>query len=97
MTYPLERPPAEPNREEMAASLHASGLAPEEFAARHAHEIACFSLDEVRYADPVLDAWIRRLGDILFRREGAPRLDDLRARYLTPEERAIVERERDEL
>jgi len=97
MPYPGERPPADEGRTTMARAMFAEGLSAGEYAARYAHEIACFSLDEIRYADPKLDAWIQDLGDILFSRDGAPALAELRAKYLTPEERAEVERERDEL
>ena len=39
---------------------------PEEYAARHAHLWGCFSLHLCRFRDPVLGAWVRRLGEILF-------------------------------
>ena len=87
-----ERKPADRGREELAQELHALGYSPEEYAARFAHNWYCFSLDDVRYSDPNLDAWIQRLGDILFRRPGAPEVADLRAIYLTPEERERIER-----
>ena len=70
---------------------------PEEYAARHAHECGCFSFDEYRFSDERLDAWIQRLGDIYFRRNGAPSIDDLRLRFLTEEERAVIaQRENEE-
>jgi hypothetical protein len=72
-------------------------VTPEEYAARHAHEWGSFSFDEYQFSDDRLDAWIQRLGDIFFRRNGAPSVDDLRRRLLTEEERAaIVRREREE-
>jgi hypothetical protein len=72
-------------------------LSPEEYAARHAHEWAAFSFDEYRYSDERLDAWIQRLGDIFFRRNGAPSIHELRQCFLTEEERAaIAQREREE-
>ena len=77
----------------MAAKLFSEGLSPEEFAARHAHTVLCFSLDECRDTDPALDAWIARLGDTFFRRRGAPTLSELRARFLSPGERLRVEQE----
>jgi hypothetical protein len=40
-------------------------MSPEEYAAHHAHHFCLFSLHRYRYADPVLGAWIRRLGEIL--------------------------------
>ena len=68
-------------------------LSPEEYAARNAHLWSAFSFDDFRYEDPELDAWIARLGDILFQRKGAPTLRELRERFLTPEERRAVEKE----
>ncbi len=41
-------------------------MSPEEYAARHAHEWGCFSFHLYRYRDPVLGAWVRRVGEILF-------------------------------
>lgn len=87
-----ERKPADRGREELAKELFALGYSPEEYAARFAHNWYCFSLDDVCYSNPDLDAWIQRLGDILFRRPGAPAVADLRAIYLTPEERERIER-----
>jgi len=55
-----------------------------------------FSLDECRYADPAVDTRISRLGDILFGRSGAPALGELRARFLSPEERLRIEQEEEE-
>jgi hypothetical protein len=40
-------------------------LSPEEYAARHAHALGCFSFHLYRYCDPVLGAWVRRVGEIL--------------------------------
>jgi hypothetical protein len=85
-----ELPMADPGREADARRLFPFDLSPDEYAARHGHGWYCFSFDDYRYPDPKVDAWIQRLGDILFRREGAPSLDELRARYLTPDERAAV-------
>jgi hypothetical protein len=71
---------------------------PEEYAARHAHEWMSFSFDDYRYSDPELDAWIARLGQIFFKRPGAPSIESLRAQFLTPQEiEAILEREKEEL
>ena len=87
-----ERPPASASREADARELFPlDQMSPDEYAARHAHQWDCFSFDDYRYSDPMLDAWIQRLGDILFRRPGAPSLDDLRLRYLTREERGAIE------
>src|SRR5256885_12460891 len=84
-------PIADPGREADARNLFPFEMAPEEYAARHAHEWYCFSFDDYRYADPAVDRWIQRLGDILFRREGAPPMAELRARHLTYAERPAVE------
>ncbi len=65
-------------------------MSPEEYAARHAHLWACFSLDQYRYRDPVLGAWVHRLGEILFSED---ELERCRVRYLTPEELATVRQE----
>ncbi len=86
-----ERPLADPGRTEIAVTMFSEGLSPEEFAARSSHTILCFSLDECRYADPALDAWISRLGAILFQRNGAPTVTEFRERILSPEERFRVE------
>src|SRR5438874_8072505 len=77
-------PLATPSRERDARALFPLEITPDEYAALHAHEWYCFSFDDVRYADPELDRWIQRLGDILFKRNGAPSVDDLRARYQNP-------------
>ena len=73
--------------------MFGEGLSPEEYAARHAHQWMCFSLGEYRYLDPVIDSWISRLNDIFFRRNGAPTVQELRVRYLSPEERQRIEQE----
>jgi len=61
-------PPAPPDRERDARELFPLDMSPEEYAARHRHEWLCFSFDDYRYADPELDRWIQRLGDIFFNR-----------------------------
>lgn len=85
-------PMAPPDCEELVSAMRAEGFSAEEYAARFAHTIYCFSLGDYRYRDSASDAWIRKLAAILFRQEGAPSLEDLRAKYLTPEERARIER-----
>lgn len=64
-------------------------MSPEEYAARHAHLWGCFSLHQRRYADPMLGAWVRRLGEILFSEEEVERC---RRRFLTSEELAAIRR-----
>jgi hypothetical protein len=75
----------------------AEGLSPEEYAAWWAHKIYCFSLDEYSYEDPELHAWIRALGAIVFGKPGAPALEELRQRLLTPAEREAIHREMEEV
>src|SRR2546430_1699326 len=65
-------------------------MSPEEYAARNAHLWGCFSLHLYRYRDPVLGAWMRRLGEILFT-EGE--VERCRQQFLTPEELANVRKE----
>ena len=92
-----DRPAADRGYEEQARLLFPLDQSPEEYAARHAHEWGCFSFDEYRFSDERLDAWIQRLGDIFFRRNGAPSVGDLRRRFLTVDDRAAIAlREREE-
>jgi hypothetical protein len=65
-------------------------MSPEEYAARHAHLFGCFSLHLYRYCDPVLGAWVRRLGEILFT---VGEVERCQQRFLTPEELATVRKE----
>jgi hypothetical protein len=67
-----ELPLADPGRENMAIEAFTMNISPEEYAAREGHRWECFSFDEYRYTDVALTEWIQRLGDILFRRNGAP-------------------------
>jgi hypothetical protein len=62
-------------------------LSPEEYAARHAHLLGCFSLHFYHYRDPTLGTWVRRLGEILST-EGE--VERCRQQFLTPEELATV-------
>jgi hypothetical protein len=68
-------------------------VAPEEYAARNAHLWLCFSLHLYRYGDPVLGAWVRRLGEILF---DEAEVERCRQQFLTPEEFAKVQKQRTE-
>ena len=65
-------------------------LSPEEYAARHAHSLGCFSFHFYRYRDAALGAWVRRLSEILSTEEEVRRCQE---RFLTPEELASVQRE----
>ena len=60
----------------------------EEWVARFGHLILLWSFDEYGYGDPYLDAWVREVPRIYADRD---RLEELRARYLTPAERAEIE------
>lgn len=75
-------PIADPGREAMAREIFPMTMTPEEYAAREGYRWVCFSFDDYRYSDGALTEWIHRLGDILFRRNGAPSIDELRARLL---------------
>ncbi len=91
-----ELPLATEMMEGQASAMAREGLSPEKYAARWAHTIFCFSLDEYRYRDPQVHRWIHALGDILFGRPGAPSLEDLRERFLTTEERDTIRKEQEE-
>ena len=85
------RRPADPGYEAWMRDLMNEGLSPEEWAARHAQDIASFSGGEYHYPDPLLDAWVQRLDAILFM-SGAVAV--CRRHYMTPNEiRAVLERE----
>jgi hypothetical protein len=87
------RPLADPSRAEMAQRMFNEGLSPEEYAARHSHWILCFSLGDLRYSGPALDAWVQRFNDILSQQNGAPKIEDLREKLLTPEERQNIQQQ----
>jgi hypothetical protein len=87
-----ERPPADALRKRAAAKLFPLALSPEEYAARSAHLWGASSFHCYRYEDPLRDAWIQRLADMLLRRDGAKALSELRAKYLNPQERAEIAR-----
>jgi hypothetical protein len=90
-------PLATVSMENTVQEMMSCGLSPDEYAARWAHNIYCFSLDQYRYRDVVLQAWIHTLGVILFQKNGAPNLNDLRAKFLTNEEiQKIQEQEYEE-
>ena len=50
-------------------------------------------MGQARFADLTTDAWIQRLDEIFFALNGAPSVEECRARYLTAEERAKIEKE----
>lgn len=89
-------PLADPGRENHALELFRLDMTPDEYAARFGHQFAMFSFDDFRYTRPGLTEWVQRLGDIFFKRNGAPTLGQLRQQFLSPEEIEAAERfERD--
>jgi hypothetical protein len=63
---PGERPLADPSREIRAATAFPfRSMAPEAYADLYGEEMIGFTYDEVRYADPELDAWLLQLGRVL--------------------------------
>jgi hypothetical protein len=83
---PPDRPRADPERERFAREFFPTdSMSADEYAARHAADMACFSCDEFTYEDATLDAWIQRLGAIL---RDPQLLDECRKRFLTRKERA---------
>jgi hypothetical protein len=62
---------------------------PEEYVARHAQDIACFSFDRYRYADPALGSWVRRVGELL---ASTSEVERCREQYLSPDELIEVRR-----
>ena len=68
-------------------------LLPEEYVARHAHALGCFSFHFYRYQDPALGVWVRRVGEILSTRGEVERCQRL---FLFPPELATVQRQQAE-
>jgi hypothetical protein len=88
---PDDRRQAYPFYEERMRTWRSEGLSPEEWAARNAQNLLCFSGGQYCYSDPSLDAWVRRLDTILFT-HGA--VDACRRHFLTDDEmRAVLARE----
>lgn len=86
-------PIADAGREQAARDLFPLGMSPDEYAASNAHRWMNFSFDDYRYSDEELTNWIQRLGDILFQRNGAPSIEELRASYLSTETQLQIENE----
>lgn len=85
------RRPADSGYEERMHEWMNEGMSPEEWAARHAQDLASFSGGDYSFADRMLDAWVRRLDKILFM-PGA--VDICRRHFLTPDElQAVLVRE----
>jgi hypothetical protein len=85
-TSESDMPLATVSMENTVQEMMSCGLSPDEYAARWADNFYCFSLDQYRYRDVVLQSWIHALGAILFQKNDAPNLHDLRAKFLTDEE-----------
>jgi hypothetical protein len=63
---PLERPPADPDREALAArAFPYRDQAPAAYVDEHGADMAGFTYDEAHYADPDLDAWLTEVGRLL--------------------------------
>lgn len=89
----FDMPLATVTMENHVRGMMSDGLSPDEYAARWAHTIYCFSEDGYRYRDVVLQSWIHALGAILFQKNGAPNLNELRAKFLTAEEIQKIQEE----
>ena len=87
------RQPADEIRATRAAEWRATGLSPEAWAANNAQDIVFLSFDEFEYDDPDLDAWVQRLGRILFTEGG---VDACRRRFLTTAQRLAHEAREEE-
>lgn len=63
---PGDRPPADPEREALAARAFPYRTEPPaSYVADHGPDMAGFTYDEERYADPALDAWLLEVGRLL--------------------------------
>ena len=63
---PTDRPPADPDREALALSAFPyRAVTPADYVAEHGHDMAGFTYDDERYADPDLDAWLLQVGRLL--------------------------------
>jgi len=63
---PAARPPADPEREALAArSFPFRSVTPAEYVAEHREAMPAFTYDDARYADVDLDAWLLEVGTLL--------------------------------
>jgi hypothetical protein len=63
---PVDRPPADPAREALAArAFPVDSVAPADWVAEHGDDMIGFTYDEARYTDPDLDAWLTEVGRLL--------------------------------
>jgi hypothetical protein len=69
---PAARSPADPERERLARrAFPYREMSPADYAAAHGDDMGGFTYDEATYADPLLDAWLLELGEILRQRREA--------------------------
>jgi len=60
------RPAADPARETLAArAFPYASMEPAAYVAEHGTDMIAFTYDDVRYADPELDAWLHEVGHLL--------------------------------
>ena len=83
-----DRPLASQEVEEELLETFPVDMSPEEYAARHSHLWATDAsvIASLRYRDSRLDIWVRRVHDILSKKNGAPTVRELREQYLSPKE-----------
>jgi len=63
---PVDRPPADPDREALARrAFPYRTVTPSEYVAEHGHDMVGFTYDDERYADAGLDAWLLDVGRLL--------------------------------
>jgi hypothetical protein len=87
--YPDRRPAFRSNYQDIVGAWYAEGLSPEEWAARHGHDLVVSSFSDYQFDDPLLDAWSQRLAALLFTPGG---VDACRRRFLSRRERRHLER-----
>jgi hypothetical protein len=81
---PDQREPATPIYEETARELFPiREMSPERYVALHGDGWFAGTIFTVRFADPEMDAWVRRAGELLFDFENR---DALQREWLSPEE-----------
>ena len=62
----LDRPPADPAREALAAhAFPFRSVSPAAYVDEHGADMVGFTYDGARYADPDLDAWLVEVGRLL--------------------------------
>ena len=63
---PVDRPPADPEREALAArAFPFRDVTPDDYVGQHGSDMVGFTYDESRYTDPDLDAWLAEVGRLL--------------------------------